>query len=649
MRHMIRARRIVCVWLAAALVVAVSIGPAAGQAGYFGVYADPAGTDCTAPDTPNGFLPVYVIHQATAGSAAAQFAVQASNPAGFVHLGESSPYPTTIGSLWIHDDGQGGAIAYAACVGAPNLVKTINLLTLGTNPDCTTLCAVPDPASLTGTIEVVDCANNKLIGQGACMFVRPNVSCDDCFDNPPPPPDPVLAVSPTSLDFGTSTTQLTLSIFNDGGGVLSWNIVESLTWLSVSQISGSGFAEVTVTVDRTGLAPGEYNAMITVESNGGNIDVPIHMFASEPEPVLSVSPTSKSLAYNENSFNLIISNTGGGTLLWSIVSTEPWLTATPDNFAGGTTVVVSVDRTGLSDGMYTGTLHVTSNGGNTDVTVFMAVQTSPLLSVSPTSLIFSTTSQVRTFDIANAGPGTLEWSLTPSEPWIQVAPVSGSGNAEITVTLDENSIGFATSGQINVTSNGGNATVQVNYLGLTPSGYLGVFADDAGTDCTAPDLVSTLLTLYVVHKETPGSGAVQAAVEASNPGGFIFLGEAGPFPTVIGSFWIHDDGQGGSTAYGSCLSAPIVAKQINLLTSGTNPSCTSLCVVPDPSSLTGTIEVVDCNNNKLVGGGACMWVNPTAACDACGAPTDVQPTTWGKIKSHFVDWDTPQWRAKQKR
>lgn len=150
------------------------------QPGYLGVYADPGGTNCAGNDLPNGFLPVYVIHQATAGATASQFGVQSAFPAGLVYLGETSPYATVIGTTWMHDEGLGGTVAYGGCIGSPNLVKTINLLTLGFSPPCSSLCAVIDPAALTGTIEVVSCANFKLIGAGTCMWIHADPTCANC-------------------------------------------------------------------------------------------------------------------------------------------------------------------------------------------------------------------------------------------------------------------------------------------------------------------------------------------------------------------------------------------------------------------------------------------------------------------------------------
>jgi hypothetical protein len=91
---------------------------------------------------------------------------------------------------------------------------------------------------------------------------------------------PALTVDPLSHDFGTmnmgETDSWSFDITNTGGGTLTWNISESLSWLTVDPASGTTIAEtdtITVDIDTTGLSPGEYNGMISVTSDGGNQDV----------------------------------------------------------------------------------------------------------------------------------------------------------------------------------------------------------------------------------------------------------------------------------------------------------------------------------------------------------------------------------------
>jgi len=89
---------------------------------------------------------------------------------------------------------------------------------------------------------------------------------------------PVLSVSPTSLDFGTSSTSKTFSISNSGTGTLSWNVSESVSWItSVSPSSGSNDGTVTVQVSRSGMSLGSFNGAIYITSNGGNESINVSM------------------------------------------------------------------------------------------------------------------------------------------------------------------------------------------------------------------------------------------------------------------------------------------------------------------------------------------------------------------------------------
>lgn len=89
----------------------------------------------------------------------------------------------------------------------------------------------------------------------------------------------------------------------------------------------------------------------------------------------------------------------------------------------------------------------------------------PMLSVSPTTLDFGTAETNKTFQISNTGSGTLTWTVTesPDKPWItSVSPASGSGDTTVTVTVDRSLlVGNSDTGNLSVTSNGGNATVTV--------------------------------------------------------------------------------------------------------------------------------------------------------------------------------------------
>jgi len=87
---------------------------------------------------------------------------------------------------------------------------------------------------------------------------------------------PAIARSPSSFSFTTTETGANpssqpLSIWNSGGGTLSWSVSDDATWLSLSPTSGSSTGEtdgVMVSVDTSGMSAGSYKSNITILASG---------------------------------------------------------------------------------------------------------------------------------------------------------------------------------------------------------------------------------------------------------------------------------------------------------------------------------------------------------------------------------------------
>jgi len=85
---------------------------------------------------------------------------------------------------------------------------------------------------------------------------------------------PVLGMTPLALSFGAKTTSLSAQVANFGSGKLNvTTLTPDMAWLSAALVpsssSTSDTASVTLTVDRMGLADGDYSGTLTVDSNGG--------------------------------------------------------------------------------------------------------------------------------------------------------------------------------------------------------------------------------------------------------------------------------------------------------------------------------------------------------------------------------------------
>jgi hypothetical protein len=139
-----------------------------------------------------------------------------------------------------------------------------------------------------------------------------------------------------------------------------------------------------------------------------------------------------------------ILNSYSSNLAFTVTTPEDaaWLHVTPT--AGNldideqTALTVSVDRTGLSPGIYHADLTVTASGFPAfpvvvPVTFYVYSTTTPEITVSPTTLDFETTIGVhpapQSFTLSNPGEMALDWEAWPEVPWISVSPPSGTGPA----------------------------------------------------------------------------------------------------------------------------------------------------------------------------------------------------------------------------
>ena len=93
-----------------------------------------------------------------------------------------------------------------------------------------------------------------------------------------PADNPRLAASASTLNFGDTTTSLSLILRNGGKGELSLlNLSTSESWLQVSaaNVDTVGLGEYTVSIDRSNLPPGIYAAEINAQSSVNNLVVQV--------------------------------------------------------------------------------------------------------------------------------------------------------------------------------------------------------------------------------------------------------------------------------------------------------------------------------------------------------------------------------------
>lgn len=284
------------------------------------------------------------------------------------------------------------------------------------------------------------------------------------------------------LDFGSAFSNLTFKIINANANTpMSWEISESLNWLTVTPSTGNlqGGQETTVTVDiDRSLLTQSITANIIVRSADQSIVLPINVTVSGSNgPQLQLSETSVDFGTATNSLAFYVMNTGPAntSLNWICSNINVgWLTLNPTtgNTAGGasTQVIATIDRSQIS-GMVSTSVSV-SGAGSTSTITFSASSSgsgTALLQLSEGSLDFGEEATTKTFQVKNVGSaGTvLDWNITaPSVDWLTITPMSGSTNAgsgtEVTAVIDRNKFNSNVSTTVTVNGAGSSANLSVS-------------------------------------------------------------------------------------------------------------------------------------------------------------------------------------------
>lgn len=165
-----------------------------------------------------------------------------------------------------------------------------------------------------------------------------------------------------------------------------------------------------------------------------------------------------------------ITNSGTGTLNWSITTNASWLDCSPLSGTDSATISVSADSSGLSSGIYTGKISASDpNAVNSPQTIAVTLSLSecgpPSIQLSASQLTFESGNGSaianQSFNISNTGCQTLNWTVNTDSSWLSCAPTQGENSGEITVSVDNSGLADGTyTGTIAVTDIGASNSPQ---------------------------------------------------------------------------------------------------------------------------------------------------------------------------------------------
>jgi Secretion system C-terminal sorting domain/Viral BACON domain len=204
----------------------------------------------------------------------------------------------------------------------------------------------------------------------------------------------VLVVEPIELNFtaeedGPNPTSQNINVTEATAEVVSFAITENASWLSFNPASGSTPQQVTAFIDITGLAPGNYSEIVSVNivtmalaSSRATLTVNLTVTA-KPVLTLAVTPTVLNFTgfaggSNPSSQSISVTELGGGNVGFNLSESTSWFSLANVSSTTPGSADVALDITGLAAGSYQGTISVTSAETDNDpllVTVNLELST----------------------------------------------------------------------------------------------------------------------------------------------------------------------------------------------------------------------------------------------------------------------------------
>lgn len=264
--------------------------------------------------------------------------------------------------------------------------------------------------------------------------------------------DALIQITPSTLNFGTTQTELSVKIQNNGNTSTDWNLdLGSHTWLKANpaagQIEAGKQQSIIFTVDRDKITEVQ-TVIIKLSAFGNSFPINVSCAPKNAQSYMSVEPEILDFGNDLQELPLTIKNAGTTSLNWTIADpTESAITLSENSGSipsqGSKVVKVFLNRSNgavninttliLSDGIKEQTVQIVS--GTESQTGIMKIE--------PESLDFGKDLDEISFTISNIGKSELHWNAGEiKENCLSVTPMEGklaTGESQtVKVVLDRN-------------------------------------------------------------------------------------------------------------------------------------------------------------------------------------------------------------------
>ena len=234
-----------------------------------------------------------------------------------------------------------------------------------------------------------------------------------------------LSVSPAELTFTANTESKSLDVTSN----TAWTAASDASWAKLNKTNGNGNAQIAVTAEEN-TAITQRSATITIKTADGKASATVKVTQSAANVIFSVDRNEFNVAAAGESFSVKVTHNIG----YKINSMPEWVKQTDKVPSGNTDTYTFKTEANLSTAAREGVI-VFCNDNNECVPVTVKqTGANATLSVSPASMTFTAKSESKTFTVTS----NTDWTMTSDAAWVKLSATDGSGNAQVTVTAEEN-------------------------------------------------------------------------------------------------------------------------------------------------------------------------------------------------------------------
>ena len=257
-----------------------------------------------------------------------------------------------------------------------------------------------------------------------------------------------LSVSPAELTFTANTESKSLDVTSN----TAWTAASGASWAKLNKTNGSGNAQIAVTAEEN-TAITQRSATITIKTADGKASATVKVTQSAANVIFSVDKNEHSVAAAGGDFSVKVTRNIG----YKINSQPEWVKQTGKVPSGNTDTYTFKTEVNTSTAAREGVI-VFCNDNNECVPVTVKqAGANATLSVSPAELTFTAKPESKSFSVSS----NTDWSVASSADWVKIGTTSGSGNAQVTASAEENTATTQRTATITLKTTDGKATATI--------------------------------------------------------------------------------------------------------------------------------------------------------------------------------------------